>query len=190
MGADFLAHFKPSVDLANLRLVDNSTSLMVIGSLSKSKPDPHSHRRRDIPKTAITTLFSLYEFIILPFGLRNAAQSRIYFVMSSWQKKCSWHWERPRTLYLDPTGLGICVGRNPEKHRPRMLHPGETFQLLQNHVPTPRKLESVKDSPSPQKQRHRHRQKLETHFADLLAKCLMFWNKLSPEQKSFLPCSS
>ena len=38
LGADFLAHFYLSVDLANLRLVDNSTSMTVIGSLSKSKP--------------------------------------------------------------------------------------------------------------------------------------------------------
>ena len=29
----------------------------------------------DIPKTAITTLFGLFKFVRMPFGLRNAAQS-------------------------------------------------------------------------------------------------------------------
>ncbi len=29
----------------------------------------------DIPKTAVTTLFSLFEFVRMPFGLRNAAQT-------------------------------------------------------------------------------------------------------------------
>lgn len=29
----------------------------------------------DIPKTATTTLFGLFEYVGMPFGLRNAAQS-------------------------------------------------------------------------------------------------------------------
>ncbi len=34
----------------------------------------------DIPKTAITTLFSLFEYIRMPFGLRNAAQTFQMFI--------------------------------------------------------------------------------------------------------------
>ncbi len=37
----------------------------------------------DVPKTAITTLFDLFEFLRIPFGLRNAEPDESLILMSS-----------------------------------------------------------------------------------------------------------
>ena len=70
LGADFLAHFNLSVDLANLRLVDNSTSLTVVGSLSKSKPTT-IHLART-PVEMVAKIMERYPILSRPASFNDA----------------------------------------------------------------------------------------------------------------------
>ena len=48
---------------------------MVLSSFLKSISFPNSSEPADIPKTAVTTTFGLFEFVHMPFGLRRAIQT-------------------------------------------------------------------------------------------------------------------
>ena len=67
----------------------------------------------DIPKTAIVTPFGVSEFLRLPFGLQNAAQS--------------FQWLMDSVVYIDDI---LVASRNATQHK---LHLHQLFQRLQEH---------------------------------------------------------
>ena len=73
----------------------------------------------DIPKTAIITPFGLFEFLRMPFGLKNAAQA-FQRLMDGMLRHITFAF-----VYLDDI---LVASPNPETHR-KHLH--ELFQLLE-----------------------------------------------------------
>ena len=75
----------------------------------------------DIPKTAIVTPFGLYEFLPMPFGLKNAAQSFQRLMDSICRGLDSVF------VYIDDI---LVASRNTTQHK---LHLHQLFQRLQEH---------------------------------------------------------
>ena len=75
----------------------------------------------DIPKTAVTTPFGLFEFVRMPFGLRNAAQSFQRFVDQVL------HGLDFCFVYIDDI---LIASSDPETHR---KHVRLVLQRLQEH---------------------------------------------------------
>lgn len=119
----------------------------------------------DVPKTAITTPFGLFEFVRMPFGLRNAAQTFQRFMDQVFRGLSFVH------VYIDDV---LIASSNADEHT---LHLRDVFQRLTDygivvnpdkcqfgvrsvellgHVidqsgirPLPNKLSSIKDYPAP-----------------------------------------
>ena len=68
LGADFLEHFAVWVDLRRRRLYG-------LGRHPVPLAAPVPVAASDVEKTTIVTPFGLFEFLRMPFGLRNAGQS-------------------------------------------------------------------------------------------------------------------
>ena len=127
----------------------------------------------DIPKTAVTTPFGLFEFIKMPFGLRNAAQTFQRFmdqvlrgVPSAYvyiddvliaSPTPEQHLEDLRTVFQRLTVNGIVI--NPNK----CLFGVHALDFLGHHIdrhgitPLPDKVQAVRDFPQPQSQRQLRR---------------------------------
>ena len=75
----------------------------------------------DVPKTAITTPFGLYEFLRMPFGLKNAAQA-FQRLMDTACRGLSFVF-----VYLDDI---LIFSRSQEEHR---AHLRQLFGRLQEH---------------------------------------------------------
>ena len=76
----------------------------------------------NIPKTAITTPFGLFEFCGMPFGLRNAAQTFQHF-MDQVLRGLDFCY---KYVYIDDV---LVASRTPEKHNLHLHMVLEQFQL-------------------------------------------------------------
>nr|VZI23182.1 unnamed protein product [Spirometra erinaceieuropaei] len=104
----------------------------------------------DIPKTAITTPFGHFEFIHMPFGLRNAAQT--------FQSRNEEEDREHLALVFDrPDKFGVII--NPSK----CVLGGPSLEFLGHHVdyellrPLPSKAEAIRDFPPPTSKRQLQR---------------------------------
>ena len=127
----------------------------------------------DIPKTAVTTPFGLFEFVKMPFGLRNAAQTFQRFmdqvlrgVPSAYvyiddvliaSPTPEQHLKDLRTVFERLSSHGIVI--NPNK----CLFGVSDLDFLGHHIdrhgitPLPEKVQAVRDFPQPQSQRQLRR---------------------------------
>ena len=127
----------------------------------------------DIPKTAVTTPFGLFEFVKMPFGLRNAAQtfqrfmdqvlhgiSSVYvyiddvLIASSTPEQ---HLRDLKAVFTRLSAHGILI--NPNK----CLFAAPSLDFLGHHIdhlgisPVPEKVKAINDYPQPQTQRQLRR---------------------------------
>ncbi len=127
----------------------------------------------DIPKTAVTTPFGLFEFVKMPFGLRNAAQTFQRFmdqVLRGVPAAYAYiddvliasptpeqHLDDLRTVFARLASHGIVI--NPNK----CLFGVPELDFLGHHIdchgisPLPEKVQAVRDFPQPQSQRQLRR---------------------------------
>ena len=127
----------------------------------------------DIPKTAVTTPFGLFEFVKMPFGLRNAAQTFQRFmdqVLRGIPSAYAYiddvliasptpeqHLDDLRTVFTRLASHGIVI--NPNK----CLFGVPELDFLGHHIdchgitPLPEKVQAVRDFPQPQSQRQLRR---------------------------------
>ena len=126
----------------------------------------------DIPKTAITTPFGLFEFIRMPFGLRNAAQTFQRFIDQVL------HGLEFVYVYIDDV---LIASADPTQHKP---HLQQVFACFEEHgiiinpvncllgvteleflghridkdgiYPLPGKVQAIRDFPVPTSQRKLH----------------------------------
>ncbi|BHF75781.1 hypothetical protein SprV_0501887800 [Sparganum proliferum] len=86
LSSDILAEFDLLVNCRRARLLNGTTGLSVRGLTPFPAPtnlsvlDTDSGRPEDIPKTAVTTAFGLFEFIRMSFSFRNASQTFQRFI--------------------------------------------------------------------------------------------------------------
>ena len=124
----------------------------------------------DIPKTAVTTPFGLFEFVKMPFGLRNAAQTFQRFmdqVLRGIPSAYAYiddvliasptpeqHLKDLRTVFERLSAHGIVI--NPNK----CVFGVPQLDFLGHHIdeqgitPLPEKVQAIQDFPQPQSQRH------------------------------------
>jgi hypothetical protein len=124
----------------------------------------------DIPKTAVTTPFGLFEFVKMPFGLRNAAQTFMDQVLRGIPSAYAYiddvliasptpqqHLDDLRTVFTRLVSHGIVI--NPNK----CLFGVPELDFLGHHIdchgitPLPEKVQAVRDFPQPQSQRQLRR---------------------------------
>ena len=124
---------------------------------------------KDVPKTAVTTPFGLFEFVRMPFGLRNAAQSLQHFmdqvlrglplayayiddvlIASSTPEE---HLKHLRIVFERLTAHGIVI--NPNKCLFGVNEPDFLGHHIDQHgiTPLPEKVQAIRDFPQPQSQR-------------------------------------
>ena len=123
----------------------------------------------DVPKTAVTTPFGLFEFVKMPFGLRNAAQTFQWFmdqVLRGIPSAYAYiddvliasptpeqYLQDLRTVFDRLTSHGIII--NPNK----CLFGASELDFLGHHIdrqgitPLPEKVQAVHDFPQPHSQR-------------------------------------
>ena len=127
----------------------------------------------DIPKTAVTTPFGLFEFVKMPFGLRNAAQTFQRFmdqVLRGVPAAYTYiddvliasptpeqHLDDLRTVFARLASHGIVI--NPNKCLFGVPH----LDFLGHHIdqngitPLPEKVQAIRNYPQPQSQRQLRR---------------------------------
>ena len=127
----------------------------------------------DIPKTAVTTPFGLFEFVRMPFGLRNAAQTFQRFMDQILHGLPSvyvyiddvliasptpeQHLKDLRAVFTRLAAHGIIINSN------KCLFGASSLKFLGHHIdrhgisPVPEKVQVIRDFPQPQSQRQLRR---------------------------------